>query len=391
MALIGYEIIQSRTWIDPNAGPAPLLNHKNVFPITVFDAVRENMYDDNSRTLQQALEEIDIQIKSKQPLIPAKSANNLMTYGGAAGVVGSIKISESIPADVGSLSSNKIPTEQAIGKYVTESIDYAVNNRIRVTWNDIIGKPTLYQELGADEFGLVSQKGLTSIIAPAIKTLDNISNDYIGYSNPVIKNRPPDTACDEDGNGNLIPDIQWVLNKVTELILKHEEEFMEKLKDILPCFTTPPPPPKTDEVIEPISAEDISGIVDGTIEGVDSDSINISGYLMSRIPDSIVVKLVNGEVEPVPPDRIVVENIWIEGIDEDTVEGLVNGTVEPEPSEAIVIPAELIEDEGCGCPCCTGELYEPDEIIEEKSIDTSVTVMSADVINQLVESASDSI
>ena len=69
MALIGYEIIQSRTWVDPHAAPAPKLNHKNVFPITVFDAVRMDMHDENSTTLRQALDNIDNQLINTQPII----------------------------------------------------------------------------------------------------------------------------------------------------------------------------------------------------------------------------------------------------------------------------------------------------------------------------------
>ena len=225
MALIGYEIIQSRTWIDPNAEPAPLLNHKNVFPITVFDAVRENMYDDNSKTLQQALEEIDKKIDGKQPIIPAMSANNIMTYGGYEGGIGSIKIAESISNDKELLSSAKIPTEKAVGEYVNKLIDHAIQNDVKVTWNELIGKPTLYNELGSDDFGFVSQKAITNIIQPIQITVDKINKDYIGYSSPIIKQRPPNTASDENGNGNLIPDVQWVLNKVIELITEHEELF----------------------------------------------------------------------------------------------------------------------------------------------------------------------
>lgn len=387
MALIGYEIVQSRTWIDPNAAPAPLLNHKNVFPITVFDAVRENMYDENSRTLQQVFDDIDTNLKSKQPIIPAMSPSNIMTYGGYEGAIGSIRITESIINNPNAIS--KIPTDKAVYEYVSESISNAIKNDI--SWEDIDGRPTLYDELGSDNNGVISQKGITDIINPISNNIKNILDDYIGYSNPVVKSRPPADACDKNNNGNLIPDVQWVLNKVIELISKHEEEFMEKLKDILPCFTTPPPPPQTDEVIEAMDAEDIEAIVNGEMEGEESDSINISGYLMSRIPDAIIENIIEGDAEPEPAGRIVVEDIWIEAIEEDIIEGIMDGTIEPPASEDLIIPAGLIEQDGCECPCCTGELYEPDEEEEisiENNTEENVNVMSADMIAQLVEAAS---
>ena len=42
MGIVGREIVQSRTYIDPTNPAPPQQNYKETFPITVFDAVRED-------------------------------------------------------------------------------------------------------------------------------------------------------------------------------------------------------------------------------------------------------------------------------------------------------------------------------------------------------------
>ena len=120
MGYIGSEIVQSRIWIDPNEKPLPDLNYKLTYPITVFDAVRADMYDQDSQTLTEALERIYDALRGKQQLIPAKSPNNIVTYGGLAGTVGSIEISTHIPYDGAMQSDFKIPTEKAVGDLLKE-------------------------------------------------------------------------------------------------------------------------------------------------------------------------------------------------------------------------------------------------------------------------------
>ena len=79
MGLLGNEIIQSRTWVDPNQSSPPSEDYKHVFPITVFDAVRESMADENSRTLTYALEEIRDSIQKRQTILPNRSQDYLVT------------------------------------------------------------------------------------------------------------------------------------------------------------------------------------------------------------------------------------------------------------------------------------------------------------------------
>lgn len=340
MALIGYEIIQSRTWVDPHAAPAPKLNHKNVFPITVFDAVRMDMHDENSTTLRQALDNIDNQLINTQPILPAKPANNLVTYGGVAGQVGSIQITSSISDTSG---DNKIPTEHAITTYVSD-----VLSKARVNWDDLVGKPMLTNELGSDENTIISQKGVTNAINTVDSKVEKLTEIAITQDKPIIETRPDIDASDEKGNGNSIPDVQWVLNKIEEMLTAHDEAFMKKLETIVPCLM--PKPPKTDQTVEGVSATDIEGIVDGSITADPSEKLNIAGYVMERIPDAIVEAIAEGSTTPDPASRIVVDDIWIEAIDDDTVLGIMDGTVTP-TSSVLTVPAELI-DSNCDCPCC---------------------------------------
>jgi hypothetical protein len=167
MGLIGHEIIQSRVWVDPTNPPPPSLNYKYTFPVTVFDAVRRDMMDDNSETLTQVIDTISQEIKGKQDIIPAKPANYLMTYAGVAGAVGSIKISKEIPWDEENQSNNRIPTEKAVGDLIRK-LGVDPNNPesgARIIWTNIIGRPTIYNSLGNDDNGVITQKAITEHFA----------------------------------------------------------------------------------------------------------------------------------------------------------------------------------------------------------------------------------
>jgi len=180
MGLIGHEIIQSRVWIDPNATPPPNLNYKNTFPITVFKAVRQDMYDEDSPTLAEVLEQINSDLNGRQPLIPAKSADNLVTYGGAAGAIGSIQISTKIPYDEASQRSDRIPTEKAVGEllrkygFVDNNGNATGDDTTKLLWTAIVGRPEIYNELGDDETGIVSQAAITKLISDIRKEMSNI-------------------------------------------------------------------------------------------------------------------------------------------------------------------------------------------------------------------------
>ena len=169
MALIGKEIIQSRIWIDPNAPEAPNLNYKYTYPITVYEAVHATT-DEDSETLASELYRINTELLGKQHILPAKSADNLVTYGGIAGSVGAIQISQKIPYDKASQRDDRIPTEKAVGELlrkfglVTSEGDATGDNSVRILYTSVVGRPEMYDELGDDEEGVISQAALTTII-----------------------------------------------------------------------------------------------------------------------------------------------------------------------------------------------------------------------------------
>ena len=187
MAFLGNEIIQSRIWVDPNEPSPPSLDYKHAFPISVFDAIRESMADENSPTLTEVINQMKQDIIGKQPIIPAKPANYLVTYAGVAGAVGSIQISSHIPYDEASQSNDKIPTEKAVGEllrtfgFVNPDGTPSEDTGYKVTWDKIIGRPVIYQDLGDDESGLVSQAALKSIIELINQRIDEeIGNSSSG-------------------------------------------------------------------------------------------------------------------------------------------------------------------------------------------------------------------
>lgn len=176
MGLIGNEIIQSRVWVEPTKTPPPNLNYKQTFPITVFDAVRRDMDNEDSPTLTYMLNKIFEELKSKQPIISGKPANNLMTFAGAPGAVGAIRISQDIPWDPEQQLHDRIPTEKAVGDLLLKlglvnedgSVDGSGEGK-KVRWSDIVGRPNIYPNLGLNEDGIATQKCVTE----AINALDS--------------------------------------------------------------------------------------------------------------------------------------------------------------------------------------------------------------------------
>ena len=178
MGLVGKEIVQSRVWIDPNTPKPPNLNYKYTYPITVFDAIKETT-DEQSRTLKEILESIYTELKNRQPIIPTKPANYLVSYGGAPGAVGAIQISQNIPWNPEKQSDCKIPTEKAVGDLlmklgITDSDgNVDTSGGVKVRWSDIIGRPNMYINLGNNEDGFVTQKTVTDAIKYLQTQIDN--------------------------------------------------------------------------------------------------------------------------------------------------------------------------------------------------------------------------
>lgn len=184
VGLIGNEIIQSRAYIDPSvSAPPPNLNYRNTFPITVFEAVRELMKDENSPTLREVLDNIHKRLDGTQPLIPAKPANYLMTYAGVPGGTGSIEISQDVPWDRTEQRHDRIPTEKAVGDLmfklglINENGDAIDPGSRKVNWTDIIGRPLVYNDTGNNDDGFITQKAVTKVLTDIRSSIDKLDAD----------------------------------------------------------------------------------------------------------------------------------------------------------------------------------------------------------------------
>ena len=112
--LIGKEIVQSRIWMDPNQDPIPSLDYKYSYPITVYEAVHQNM-EDTSSTLKDEMECIYRLINEKQNIVDPGSPGHLMTWTGMRGQIGTMEVLRSIQKDPSLRSHQKVPSERAIG------------------------------------------------------------------------------------------------------------------------------------------------------------------------------------------------------------------------------------------------------------------------------------
>jgi len=194
MALIGKEIVQSRKYIDPNTPIEDKLNHVNTYPKTVLEAVKVDMdhVEDDDTNLKDIIDEIRSEIYQRQMCVPAKSPNFLMTYAGVPGGIGSIQISNKIPWDPNKQSHDKIPTEKAVGDllYKMGLLDsdgniIEPNNIIR--WSDIIGRPSIYEGLGQNEDGFMTQKAVTDAISGLQSSIEGLDSEWVGKINSSLK------------------------------------------------------------------------------------------------------------------------------------------------------------------------------------------------------------
>lgn len=195
MGIIGKEIIQSRVWVDPSIpAPSPNLNYKLTFPITVFEAVRRDMNDENSPTLANMLDLILKELEQKQAIFPGKPANNLMTYAGIPGAVGSIRIAQEIPWNAADQTHDRIPTEKAVGDLLLklglvnpDGSGGTGGSGAMVRWSDVIGRPNIYTGVGMNEDGFMTQKSVTEAINMVDKELTEHESTVASKFDSILK------------------------------------------------------------------------------------------------------------------------------------------------------------------------------------------------------------
>lgn len=148
------KIIQSRTWIDPEATGTPTFDYDYTYPITTYDAVHRTV-DDDSTTLTDELESLREAINSKQNKILGGEAGDLMVWSGVDGQISSMDVTKAIAANAADRSHSKIPTEKAIGTLLdskasaSELNDHINDLTIHITsnertrWNNMVPMSTL--------------------------------------------------------------------------------------------------------------------------------------------------------------------------------------------------------------------------------------------------------
>ena len=173
MGIIGREIIQSRVW--PNEIIEKSGNYKEVFPITVMEAVKREIGSEEN--LLNIIENMERIIANMQLKLPAKGAEQLVTYGGHSGEVGSIGITTHIRVD--NPSNDFIPTEKAVANYLIDLgfVDDGgnVSTAQRIRWANIIGRPMVYSTTGQNMDGYMTQKAITdqfNILTNRINSID---------------------------------------------------------------------------------------------------------------------------------------------------------------------------------------------------------------------------
>lgn len=229
MGLIGREIVLARTY-DEELVPPPNLNYRYKFPVTVLEAVKENMDDadkEDTKNLKDIIENIYYELASRQPIIPGHDPNNIVTFAGTRGAVGSIPISREIPWEPTKQSHNRIPTEKAVGEllYKIGLLDEDGNpidpERDKIRWSDIIGRPFIYEGLGNNDNGFITQKGITLAFNSLKTELLDTSDELIDKVNSGLANISKHLT---DKNNPHFVTYQQIGAASNELFKQHCEE-----------------------------------------------------------------------------------------------------------------------------------------------------------------------
>ena len=224
--MISREIVQTRTYIDPKKPPEPALNYKNTYPITVYEAVKET-WEEGAKTLGQELFQIQNDLKNKQHIFPGKPSNYLMTYAGEPGAVGSIQLTSKIPWKTEDQSQERVPTEKAVGQYllsigVLDKYGNPLDTK-KYRWDDIIGRPIAYDELGTNDNGFITQRALTSILN-SMTSSDELLKQTLKQQLEVLELKIDEHRNNDDNPHRVTPGQIGAVSR--DVFFDHAENYM---------------------------------------------------------------------------------------------------------------------------------------------------------------------
>lgn len=158
-----------RAWIDPsNPTPIPDLDYDQIYPISVFEAIKKNK-NDNAPSLEDELDAISRLINTKQDIISGGASGRLMTWTGVDGSIGETEILKTISDDPASRSQIKVPSERAVGLQLDLKADASHLNRhindlnIHITederseWNSMTPKDTFDEHAENEDIHVTSE------------------------------------------------------------------------------------------------------------------------------------------------------------------------------------------------------------------------------------------
>lgn len=177
------------------------------------------------------------------------------------------------------------------------------------------------------EFILIEE----DLIVNGAVTTNKLQRSIHLLGSPTVEIRPAPHASDAAGGGQLIPDCQWVLDRINEASFGGGGGGGSTGPSIS---------------IGPIKADTIGDIVDGIITPTAAGPATLK-------------------------DAITGETFTIGGMSDDTIKGILDGTIEPSPSGTVTISGSG-GSSGGGGGTSGGELL-PNSIITEYLMDRSVT------------------
>lgn len=167
--------------------------------------------------------------------------------------------------------------------------------------------------------------------------------------------RPGPTYSDKTGFGNVIPDCQWVLDR----ILDDRKDFYNELKEKICCLKDiDPMKVRHDQIIiSPIATEAIPVMADAVMNDKrvpvgDTDPIEIDGETFEPIPYHRLRDIIMNSAEPHESKIMSFDSNYVEAVPYYRIKGLADGSVTPNVSgDGFEIDIETLNSQlgCCGC------------------------------------------